>query len=199
MTPIQRGFHPYIHRITENSRNFLNFSTNTECGKEQIEYSYFELEKVFGARKASFINRLNYWLNKCGRTIDDLSGKWIYIEVIAVSKSFFGFANRHIHLVILSFLRGYFYLLLGGNDWFTFLSKIFFKRMLSSFHFFFSMIISFSFSLFILLFFLFLFFLFFILQRYINIGINLIFFNHFLGKLVYKDYYVINNNQEMVK
>ena len=46
--------------------------------KEQIEYSYFELERVFGARKASFINKLNYWLNKCGRKIEDSEAKWIY-------------------------------------------------------------------------------------------------------------------------
>ena len=78
MKPIERGVHPNIHHITENSGNFLNFSTYPECEKEQIEYSYFELEKVLGARKASFINRLNYWLNKCGRDIDGLSGKWMY-------------------------------------------------------------------------------------------------------------------------
>ena len=78
MIPIERGVYPCIHHITENSRNFINFSANSECEKEQIEYSYFALEKVFGARKASFIKRLNYWLDKCGRDINGLSGKWIY-------------------------------------------------------------------------------------------------------------------------
>ena len=69
MKPIERGVYPHIHHITGNSENFIDFSTCSECEKKQIEYSYFELEKVFGARKASFINKLNYWLNKCGRNI----------------------------------------------------------------------------------------------------------------------------------
>ena len=81
MTPIEMGLTPNINHISENSENYIKFSAYSgyeEYEKEQIEYSYFKLEKVFGSRKASFINRLNYWLNKCGRTIDDLSGKWIY-------------------------------------------------------------------------------------------------------------------------
>ena len=78
MISTERGFYTYTNHIVENSKNFINFSTNTKCEKEQIEYSYFELEKVFGSRKASFINRLNYWLNKCGKDIDSLFGKWIY-------------------------------------------------------------------------------------------------------------------------
>ena len=78
MQLIERGKHPYTHHISQNSRNFPNFSTYSECKKVPIEYSYFELEKGFRAIQASFINRLNYWLNKCGRDIDGLSGKWIY-------------------------------------------------------------------------------------------------------------------------
>ena len=78
MKPIERGVYPNIHHITGNSENFIDFSTYSECEKKQIEYSYFELEKVFGARKARFINKLNYWLNKCGRNIEDSEAKWIY-------------------------------------------------------------------------------------------------------------------------
>ena len=78
MKPIERGVYPHIHHITGNSENFIDFSTYSECEKKQIEYSYFELEKVFGARKARFINKLNYWLNKCGRNIEDSEAKWIY-------------------------------------------------------------------------------------------------------------------------
>ena len=78
MTPIESEFSLNNHHISANSENYIRFSTYPEYEKEQTKYSYFELEKVFGARKASFINRLNYWLEKCGRTIDGLSGKWIY-------------------------------------------------------------------------------------------------------------------------
>jgi len=78
MQPTERGVNPHINHIIENSGNFINFFTHKGHEKEQIEYSYFELEKVFGARKASFINKLNYWLNKCGRNIEDSEAKWIY-------------------------------------------------------------------------------------------------------------------------
>jgi DNA-binding GntR family transcriptional regulator len=78
MQPTERGVNPHINHIIENSGNFINFFTHKGHEKEQIEYSYFELERVFGARKASFINKLNYWLNKCGRNIEDSEAKWIY-------------------------------------------------------------------------------------------------------------------------
>ena len=81
MTPIKREFNPNIPHIFENNENYINFSTFSEyekCAKEQKQYSYFSLEKVFGSRKAHFINRLIYWLSKCGRNINGLSGKWIY-------------------------------------------------------------------------------------------------------------------------
>ena len=78
MQPTERGVNPHINHIIENSGNFINFFAHKEHEKEQIEYSYFELEKVFGARKARFINKLNYWLNKCGRNIEGCENKWIY-------------------------------------------------------------------------------------------------------------------------
>ena len=81
MTPIEMGLTPNINHISENSENYIKFSAYSgyeEYKKEQIEYSYFKLEKVFGSRKAHFINRLIYWLSKCGRNINGLSGKWIY-------------------------------------------------------------------------------------------------------------------------
>lgn len=81
MTPIEMGLTPNINHISENSENYIKFSAYSgyeEYEKEQIEYSYFKLEKVFGSRKAHFINRLIYWLSKCGRNINGLSGNWIY-------------------------------------------------------------------------------------------------------------------------
>ena len=79
--PIERGLDPHINHTSENSENYIRFSAYSgydEYEKEQPEYSYFALEKVFGSRKAHFINKLNYWLSRCGRNINGLSGKWIY-------------------------------------------------------------------------------------------------------------------------
>ncbi|EDV19037.1 uncharacterized protein TRIADDRAFT_62511 [Trichoplax adhaerens] len=76
--PIERGLDPHINHASENSKNYINFFTYSEYKKEQTKYSYFKLEKVFGTRKANFINKLKYWLSKCGRNINGISGKWIY-------------------------------------------------------------------------------------------------------------------------
>jgi len=78
MQPTERGVNPHINHVIENSGNFINLFVHKEHEKEQIEYSYFELEKVFGARKGRFINKLNYWLNKCGRNIEDCENRWVY-------------------------------------------------------------------------------------------------------------------------
>ena len=81
MKPIEIGVNPNVTHISENSENYIRFSAHSgyeEYEKEQTEYSYFTLEKVFGSRKSHFINRLIYWLSKCGRNINGLSGKWIY-------------------------------------------------------------------------------------------------------------------------
>ena len=78
MMPIERVVNPNIPHISENKKNNINFFTYSEYAKEQKQYSYFSLEKVFGSRKAHFINRLIYWLSKCGRNINGLSGNWIY-------------------------------------------------------------------------------------------------------------------------
>ena len=79
MIPIEREFSLNNNHISANSENYIKLSTNPEYEKEQIEHSYFELEKILGTKKASFINRLNYWLSKCGRTIDGLSGNCLSI------------------------------------------------------------------------------------------------------------------------
>ena len=41
-------------------------------------FSYFKLENILGYKKATFISKLHYWLNKCGRNIEDSEDKWIY-------------------------------------------------------------------------------------------------------------------------
>ncbi|MBY0580528.1 MAG: hypothetical protein K2P53_02440, partial [Rickettsiales bacterium] len=50
--------------------------------KTQIQnnftFSFFTLEKAVGYKKALFIFKLNYWLNKCGRNIEDCENRWIY-------------------------------------------------------------------------------------------------------------------------
>ena len=78
MMPIKSGSCPYKNYVSRTNKNFFDYSVKSRYKKEQMEYSYFELEKVFGPRKASFINRLNYWLSRCGRSLYGLSGKWMY-------------------------------------------------------------------------------------------------------------------------
>jgi hypothetical protein len=81
MRPIEIEVNPNVTHISENSENYIRFSAYSgyeEYEKERTEYSYFTLEKIFGSRKAHFINRLIYWLSKCGRNINGLSGNWIY-------------------------------------------------------------------------------------------------------------------------
>ena len=41
-------------------------------------FSFFKLEKTFSYKKSLFISKLHYWLNKCGRNIEDSEDKWIY-------------------------------------------------------------------------------------------------------------------------
>eukprot|EP00919_Chromeraceae_sp_WS-2016_P008459 GHVR01019964.1.p2 GENE.GHVR01019964.1~~GHVR01019964.1.p2 ORF type:complete len:241 (-),score=35.12 GHVR01019964.1:514-1236(-) len=41
-------------------------------------FSFFKLKNILGYRKATFISKLHYWLNKCGRNIEDSEAKWIY-------------------------------------------------------------------------------------------------------------------------
>jgi hypothetical protein len=41
-------------------------------------FSFFKLENILGYKKALFISKLNYWLNKCGRNIEDKETRWIY-------------------------------------------------------------------------------------------------------------------------
>jgi hypothetical protein len=41
-------------------------------------FSFFKLEKTFSYKKSLFISKLHYWLNKCGRNIEDSEAKWIY-------------------------------------------------------------------------------------------------------------------------
>jgi AraC-like DNA-binding protein len=49
-------------------KQYLNEST----------FSFFKLENILGYKKATFISKLHYWLNKCGRNIEDSEAKWIY-------------------------------------------------------------------------------------------------------------------------
>ena len=58
---IQRSFGPL-------EKQYLNEST----------FSFFKLEKTFSYKKSLFISKLHYWLNKCGRNIEDSEAKWIY-------------------------------------------------------------------------------------------------------------------------
>lgn len=44
---------------------------------------YFKLELILSVRQAKFINKLDYWLKKCGREIKNLPGKWIYNTIDA--------------------------------------------------------------------------------------------------------------------
>ena len=56
------------------------------CQKYAKKISYFEIEKVLGTKFAKFLSRLNYWLNKCGRKIENLPGLWIYNSIREWSK-----------------------------------------------------------------------------------------------------------------
>ena len=58
---IQRSFGPL-------EKQYLNEST----------FSFFKLDSILGYKKATFISKLHYWLNKCGRNIEESEVKWIY-------------------------------------------------------------------------------------------------------------------------
>ncbi|WP_154512434.1 hypothetical protein [Rickettsiales endosymbiont of Trichoplax sp. H2] len=49
--------------------------------KENItyyKYNYEILFNLFGYKKTNFLNKLNYWIHKCGRQIDNSSNLWVY-------------------------------------------------------------------------------------------------------------------------
>jgi len=51
-------------------------------------FSFFTLEKAVGYKKALFIFKLNYWLNKCGRDIELNKVKWVYNTIESWAKQF---------------------------------------------------------------------------------------------------------------
>ena len=57
-----------------------NFNKNT--------FTFFELSKILKYKKAIFISKLNYWLNKCGRSIEIGEAKWIYNTMKDWAKQF---------------------------------------------------------------------------------------------------------------
>jgi hypothetical protein len=47
---------------------------------------YFTLESKFGTKAAKLICKVNYWISRCGRDIENLPGKWIYNTIDAWAK-----------------------------------------------------------------------------------------------------------------
>ncbi len=46
--------------------------------QNNFTFSFFTLEGTIGYKKALFIFKLNYWLNKCGRNLENKDNKWVY-------------------------------------------------------------------------------------------------------------------------
>lgn len=64
--------------LSNKTRKLPCYIANIKQYNNNSKLSYFNLEPILGHRKAKFINRLEYWLHKCGRNITGLMGKWIY-------------------------------------------------------------------------------------------------------------------------
>jgi hypothetical protein len=70
------------------STGYLPFEYQKTQILNDFTFSYFTLEKAVGYKKALFIFKLNYWLNKCGRDIELNKVKWIYNTIESWAKQF---------------------------------------------------------------------------------------------------------------
>lgn len=69
------------------NNKFLVKEKNQQLFKrKQIKISYIKLEQILGVKKAKFVSKVNYWLNKSGKEINILPGTWIYNPIHAWAK-----------------------------------------------------------------------------------------------------------------
>ena len=76
-----------LHCI-ENKENYSN--TEKSCLPHNITYNMFEynIAELIGVEAAILFNQIKYWISKCGRTIKNEKGKWIYNSLPQWNKQF---------------------------------------------------------------------------------------------------------------
>ena len=66
------------NRILNTKKKYPNFFKPKTYNKNKLKLSYFNLENILGYRQAKFINKLHYWLTRCGKNVNNSPNKWIY-------------------------------------------------------------------------------------------------------------------------
>ena len=69
---------PNVNHVSSELDLLLKPSVPKEYIKSRIKLSYFQLEKKLGTKQARLLNRVDYWLNRCGKKVSCLPGLWIY-------------------------------------------------------------------------------------------------------------------------
>jgi hypothetical protein len=69
---------PHINYVSNEADKLLKPLSHERCIKSRIKLPYFQLEKKLGTKQARLINRVDYWLNRCGKKVNCLPGLWIY-------------------------------------------------------------------------------------------------------------------------
>ena len=76
-----------LHCI-ENKEDYSNIEKS--CLPHNITYNMFEynIAELIGVEAAILFNQIKYWISKCGRTIKNEKGKWIYNSLPQWNKQF---------------------------------------------------------------------------------------------------------------